>query len=191
MGEAEEMNFDDIVSDLRGSTEGKLGPVDPFDDIMIHAGLGLATSYLSVRPEMGGRQTGFLTGVEANFGIDLFSRSWQAETSLRSFNSEKFSNDFTASLKEFDLKIMHTLSISSKMKLRMGGGLAARYMKVDSNLAVQNEYTTPASIFDGALRAQLTPALGIGAEVSLRNALISESIDRSSLNAALRLDAQF
>lgn len=187
------VDYDQIISDLKGSTESKLPEVstDPFDNVMLHAGVGLATSYIRVRPELGKSHSGFLTGVEANFGIDLFSKNWQAETSLRSFNSEQFTPDLNVSLKEFDLKIMNTQPVAGKLKLRLGAGLAARYMNVSSPQAKQTEYTTPASIFDGALRAQITPNIGIGGELSLRTALISESIDRSAMNAAIRLDAQF
>ncbi len=185
------IGYESIINDLKGSTTTKIQPMDPFDSLWMHAGLGFATSHVQVRPENGKAAQGFLTGVEANFGIDLFSRVWQAETSLRSFNTESLSPDLRVALKEFDLKVMHTSTLSSKLKLRLGGGLAARYMKAHSHTTRFSEYTTPATILNAALRTQMTSTLGLSADVSLRNAMIAETVDRSALNASLRLDAQF
>lgn len=188
----DELDYDSIVSELKASSRTALPTeVDPFDNIAIYGALGLTSTLLNVAPELGSTKSGLLTGFEAGFGIDLFSSSWQAEGAVRSFNEDRLSSTMKVSLKEFDLKFMHTSPLTNRLKLRIGGGLAARYMRVESSESLKSRYTTPASIIDVELKAQVTKILAIRTDISIRNSLISETIDRSAIQGALKMDFQF
>lgn len=185
------LDFEAIVDDLSGSSRVQVQDRDPFAEIKIYAGFGFTTSYLSLRPEDGPSSSGILSGAEASFGIDLFSPAWQAEGALRSYNSERLDSTTTASLKEFDLKVQHTVMINPRLRLPIGVGLAARYLNVNSPAARQERYTTPSSLLSTGLHVQMNKVLGMGMDFSWRNSLIEESIDRSALTAALKVDAIF
>lgn len=188
----EELDYDSIVSELKASSRTSIpSEVDPFDSIAIYGALGLTSTLLNVAPELGSSKSGLLTGFEAGFGIDLFTPAWQAEGTVRSFNEDRLSSTMKVSLKEFDLKFMHTSPISNRLKLRIGGGLAARYMRLDSPETLKSRYTTPASIIDVELKAQVTKILAIRTDISIRNSLISETVDRSAIQGALKMDFQF
>ena len=102
-----DVNYDSIISELSRS-RGKVAldsDEDPFNNIKLHGGVGFVTSLISISP--GDRIiTGLHNGVEANFGIDLFSRQWMAEGSIRSFGDSHLEGN-NISLKEFDLKLTY------------------------------------------------------------------------------------
>lgn len=191
----DEMDYDSIVESLGATTRAPLEDTDPLANVLLHASLGLASSYISIEPELGSGRSGFLKGIEASFGIDLFSRQWQAEGSVRSFNNDRIDRSTEIGLKEFDLKFLYLGALTRGVKFRTGAGLAARYLNVVNSgatpLTAQSTYTTPASIFFGGMAAQITRNLSIGADLSLRTALIKETVDKSAVGASLRIDAQF
>lgn len=188
----EVMDYDAIIEDLNGSSRMEFAEDrDPFSKVKIHASLGMTASYIDVEPEYGPGASGILAGAEATLGIDLFSAAWQAEGAIRSFNSEKLDADTSVSLKEFDLKILHTLPLSAKLRMQLGGGLAARYMNVRSPFTAGSDYTTPASILGLGFKFQLNKVIGIGLEGSVRTALVDDTIDRSAVNGSIRLNALF
>jgi hypothetical protein len=191
------MSYDAIVNELSSSSKSSLPGLpegDSFDSILLHAGVGLATSYVFLSPKEGPRSYGFLKGFEANLGIDLFSRNWLAEGSLRSFGTEELRRDSYASLKEFDLKVVYQDALTGKMLFRLGGGMAARYLnyKFENDKGTQEQkFSTPATLISAGLKAQITSALSIGTELGYRSALVQDTIDDSAIDASLRLDARF
>ncbi len=193
--EEDHISYEGILSELSASNRSTFAPVseDPFSSLLIHGGLGLVSSYVSVAPSGGKSYAGLLTGVEASFGIDLFSRTWLAEGSLRSFGNENFAKDLKVGLREFDLKLVYRNPISSKLMARFGGGLSARYLDV-AGPAIQNGgfvQTTPTSVLTTGLHAYLSRAISIGADVSYRSPLIDETLERASVDGTLKLDAHF
>lgn len=161
---------------------------DPFENVWIHAGVGFAqtTETLSlpngVEANMSGR------GVQAAVGIDILGPSLSAEGAVRTFGeTEDSSNRVT--LKEFDLKLLFKQRMS-RLGLRIGGGLSARYMTVRS-LANTYDITTPASVLVLGGDIYLTPSVSLGIDLATRNAMISETFDRTSFDGTLRLDTHF
>lgn len=190
----EEMSYDEIVANFNTSSRTSASEVrDPFDDVRIQAGLGLASSFIQVKPENAGRASGVLNGVEAHFAIDLFSNNWQAEGAVRSFQTERINPNLYVGLKEFDLAVYYTHFMTSGWSSQFGAGLAARYMHVrDLNETTnQTDYTTPASIFSARLLKAIGRQVHVGADLSYRGALIEETVDKSSLNAGLRMNLIF
>ena len=191
---AQDAGYNSIVNELSSSTawppEG-----DPLDSVKLHAGLGMATSYVNVEPEHGKTVGGLLAGIETSFGIDLLSNYWLAEGSVRSFNNDHLTRGTIVGLKEFDLKVIYHDTLASQFSYRFGTGLAARYLTLSSTLGErltdQERYTTPSAIFLVGLSARISGMISVGTDFSLRTAMISDTVDKTALNAALRLDAQF
>jgi hypothetical protein len=195
----EEMGYEDIVKDLSkeqrravdSSTRAavrKSGPQTSIDDVMIHGGVGFTQMFGTVKYG-GDRAHLSQRGIQATLGIDLFSENWLAEGSARNFSSYDYGKTNVA-LKEFDLKIVYHNKFAPKLGLRLGGGLAARYMQI-SNQTSTNDYTTPASVFTGGVELLAAQNLTFAAEMSARTALISETLDKNSYDMTFRIDANF
>lgn len=191
------VSYDSIISELsssKGSVSTPQASGDPFEMIKLHAGVGLATSYVFVSPTQRSRVYGFLRGFEANLGIDLFSNRWMAEGSFRSFGTEEFRKGEEVSLKEFDLKLVYQNRLSQKMGFKFATGLASRYLEYAYQTPenrIQEKHSTPSAILGTGLKAFVTPAISLGADVGYRWAMIDDTIDESAIDAALRLDARF
>ena len=197
-GEEDVVGYDTIVRDL--GREIAPAPVvtraraprsrDPFESIWIHGGIGVATVMQDL--DFGDGQHIYLgqRGVQAALGIDLFSPNWMAEGTVRNFNEQA---DARASilLKEFELKILFKDKFSRQLGYHLGGGLAARYMTIRHVNYGTLEYTTPSSVASLGMDLFLSDRISLGAEMSARNTLISETIDRVSYDATLRLDTHF
>ncbi len=191
MASEDVMDYEAIIDDLRGTSQTTIEEIDPWSQALIHTSIGFATTFIDVEPENGPSASGLLSGVEASMGIDLFSPAWRAEGAIRSFNKADLDSQTSVSLKEFDLKIMHSSILTSKLRMEMGGGLAARYLTANTPFSAKHEYTTPASIIALGFRSQLTKMVGIGVDISLRNSLIDETIDRSSVGGSFKVNALF
>ena len=168
----------------------KLQVSDPFENIWIHAGVGYATATQTLSFEDGNKSYLNLKGLQAQVGIDLFSENWMSEGTVRSFAD---SEDTTSqvSLKEFELKIFYKDHINRNLGFRVGGGVSGRYMTIQRRGAEALSYTTPSSVATGGLDWYLTERLSLGAELSLRTSMISDTLDRGSLDGTVRLDAHF
>ena len=162
---------------------------DPFANIMIHGGVGFVSTFGQVHLP---GETIHLNqnGVQATLGIDLFSQNWFAEGSARSFSEAAYGSSQVA-LREFDLKVYYRDRITKTVGYRLGAGLAARYMTIDSTLNGHTEFTTPASVVSGGLEIYVTRSVSLGGEMAARNAMIGDTGDRSSLDATVRMDAHF
>jgi hypothetical protein len=187
----ETMDFDAIVSDLKGSTGHRLAPYDPLSSVKIYAGLGISTGHLNLHFENGESADGFLTGIEGNLGIDILNPSWLAEGSFRAFDPGRIGSDGNASLREFDLKILYVEQLNRRVNFKVGGGIAARYLHIRSPSASVQEYSTPSSILLLRLGFRASQIFQVALDGSMRNSIIDETIDRSGFNLGLRLDAEF
>lgn len=186
-------DYDDIVKDLSSGASRTAVATDPFDEIMIHGGLGFTSTYVNVHPQGKPGSSGLLTGIEASLGIDLLSREWLAEGAVRSFGTDHLSGQSQASLREFDLKLIYRSYLSSKFIFRIGGGLAARYLKYSDpiNFAGTLQQTTPSWIALMGFEIPVAKALSAGFEVTLRTPMISDTIDRTAVDSGFRVSAHF
>lgn len=199
----EEIGYEDIVKDLSKdvskeqrrtaettsrATARRNGPQTSLDDVMIHGGVGFTQMFQTVSYD-GNRTQISQRGIQATLGIDLFSDNWLAEGSARNFSSSDYGKTSVA-LKEFDLKVVYHNKFAPKLGLKLGGGVAARYMQI-SNQNGSNGYTTPASVFTGGIELLAARNLTLAGELSARTALISETVDKNSYDMTLRIDANF
>lgn len=190
------VGYDSIVEELSSSTYSgdSLGGADMLSNVKLHTGLGISTSYLTIAPERGSRMNAFMRGVEFNFGIDLFSENWISEVAVRTYQPEDVNETTQISMREFDLKLTYQSQIAQSLRSRFSGGLAARYLKFrsrDADEITKRQYSTPASIMAAGLQYSINKAISIGTDLSYRTALIDETVDDSSFDASVRLDAQF
>lgn len=203
------LGYDSIVNELNREVQaptslrsrgGSTVPVsDPFDNILIHGGVGFAHTMqtLDLGPN-GGRTYFNQRGFQATLGIDLFSENWMAEGSARSFG-ESGESSTRISLKEFELKILYKNMLSQKLGFRVGGGLSARYMTIRQDSASTTEQpigqtietTTPSSVATLGLDMFLSKGFSLGLDLSTRNTMIAETLDRDSYDATFRVDTHF
>lgn len=203
VGEEDDLiRFDTIVreldrqsSGLGGNSRGQLRTKksDPFADIWIHGGVGVANTTQKIEiPALGGGTESVRLqqkGYQATLGIDLFSPSWAAEGVARSFGEEQ-EGDVRAALKEFELKLFYKSPFTRRAVFRIGGGLAARYLTLHRPDQVL-EYTTPSSVITLGLDFYVNRAISIGADLSARNSLINETVDQTSYDGTIRMDTHF
>jgi hypothetical protein len=194
----EDTRFDNIVSELKSSLQQETQPIrvvdDPFDSVQMQMGAAVSAGVVNLGTNGSPSGSAMLKGFDVHFGIDLFSSYWAAEGCFRSFGTEDFATHYAASLREFDLKVVHKNDLQSKVKLRMGAGLSARYLTVmDSRNGQYHERTdkTPAFIALIGVDRQLSPVISIGPDISYRSPLIRETSEKASADASLRLNVYF
>lgn len=177
---------------IRSQTRLDLQP-HSFDDVWIHAGIALLQNTEEVNLDSSKNAAFSARGIQASLGIDILSTALTAEGTVRSF-SEVTDGATAMSLKEFDLKVWYksrlTQVYGNPMYAKLGGGIAARYLtlRTDKQLI---DTTTPSSIVSAGCDYYLNDNLSLGAEIAYRNALISETNDKSSLDFAFRIDTHF
>jgi hypothetical protein len=194
------VSYDNIVNELKESAkEPQVQVVTPRDDfgweeVAIHGGLGIGASYASVTSPSGIRGSGLMTGWAANFGINLFSRYWRAEGAFNSFSQSSLAADLKAELKEFELRAVYLPPLEDNMVLRLGAGIAARYMSLNAQGDGHWETfqaTTPSTVFLLGFERKITKSLSLGPDISYRAALVSDTFDKSGWDASFRLNASF
>jgi hypothetical protein len=195
------VSYDSIIRSLQNQTDGygsssrakaraNVPYTDPFDTIMIHAGVGYSGLVETVALPDGDRLFLNQKGFQASLGIDLFSEHWMAEGTARSFGESEENASARAQLKEFELKVLYKKRFSGQMGLHAGGGLSGRYLTIyraDGAL----EYTTPSSLAVVGLDLFMNENLSLGLDLAGRQAMIGETVDRSSFDATVRLDTHF
>jgi hypothetical protein len=188
-------NYDSIVRELSTSRlENNNQPPQPdaFDLVVFHMGFSLLNSQLSV--DLPGKLPSsiMLAGFEARFGIDLFSRNWEAIGSVRSFNPET-KNSIEYKLQEFDLLLSYKSRLSKALEYTLGAGMAARYLDITGNKpeGVQDSYTTPSTVFLTGLNFYLTRAFSTGVLLSYRSPMIDDTIDEGAVDGAFSVQGHF
>lgn len=193
--EAEYSSYDDIIKELKSAevTSSLSEAQRPsMNSLKVYAGVGLTTASLSLDMPSPFKSNVHLRGYEGFIGIDLFSKYWSAEGALRSYANESYSGS-QLSLKEFDLKVAYRNTSDKGVYFRLGGGVTARYLEFSRALRsdLKNSYTTPASLFSAGLGYNVNNSISAGLELNYKNALISDTVDKSSIDGGLRLTGSF
>lgn len=188
----EELSYQDLVDQLKAKRKKIIAPkrANSLDQINLHASLAMATSFNNYR--IGDRRlTRGMNGFQIGLGIDLFNPQWMAELALRNFGTRDSGTESHA-LREVDLKVLHKQSLGSKLGFRAGTGLSTRYIRfTDPAYGVNVSEESPNLILTGGLDSILNEAVNIGAEISLRSALVDQSSDRNSADLMIRLETSF
>ena len=189
-------SYNEIVDQLEGqvangNTRGAYNPETAsfLDDVDVHGGVGLVTSQTRISSPTGQNDKGFLKGLTAYLGIDLFNPYWIAELAFSTYSSENI-GPAEISLKELDLKFYYSFEANQDLDFHFGAGLASRYMKYSTNDTSLSE-TTPASIFFIGSNYYLSPSTSVRFETSYRKAMISDTVDKKAFNAGVSMSAFF
>jgi opacity protein-like surface antigen len=198
------MGYDSIVNELNSENQKSVGEAklkarnavvpdtseDAFARVWMHGGIGYISTMQNVN--LPGKQGVQLnqSGFQAALGIDLFSKTWMAEGTARNYGDVE-SHGSQVSLKEFELKLYYRNQFAAPLGLRLGGGLGARYMHIQNAGVPDTDYTTPAAVLTAGLDLFVSKKLSLGADLSSRNSLISDTIDKNSLDLTLRMDTHF
>ncbi len=188
--------YDAIVSELsRTRTSNQVTYVkDPFSAVQIHAGLGLANTLFSLQRD-GQRDLNIAqSGLQLSLGIDLFSRNWMAEGTIRNFGKTK-KEGIESTLREFELKLVYRSHLNTFLKLRTGLGVSGRYLDLNgvrgNGSSFDETYTTPSTLGFLGMSTFITDGLSFGADISGRLSMISDTADSSSVDITLRMDSHF
>lgn len=193
-------HWDDIVSDLRSSVNTTLPnaptETDPWNDVEISGGLGLAFTYMGSIGNENMQASGLLKGVSAHFGITLFHPQFLAEGAFRSYASEALSDMVKAQLREFELRLVHANEFRKHTLFRIGAGLSARYLEVTVKYPkdvgdMAYSQTTPSAVFMMGVARNFGRNVQVGPDVSYRSSLIGSTDDQSSVDLNLKFSARF
>lgn len=197
---SDDMSYDAIVDQLgrensarQASSRAKIlrnTSTDPFDNVLMHGGIGVANYIQRVRLSDGTSYTMNQRGIQAALGLDLFSPNWMAEGTARSFGEEGNSR-VRSSVQEFELKVIYKDRTSKHLGYRAGLGLTGRYLTIKEQGLAEAKYTTPSSVATVGGDFFVSDKFSVGADLNARTALIGETIDKNSFDATLRMDTHF
>jgi hypothetical protein len=197
--DAEVLGYDSIINDLNREaarpvisvSRARPTPTESsLDSLTLHFGVGIANLMEMISFDDGSHVFLGQRGIQVAGGIDLFSPNWQTEGTYRNFGeSEDGSTKVT--MQEWELKFIYKDHLQKMLGLRAGGGLSARYMSVHSPRLPREEFTTPSMVATVGLDAFVSDAFSIGADLTGRSAMITETPDRNSIDVTLRMDTHF
>jgi hypothetical protein len=191
------VNYEAIVNDLKASASESVPPVKDigWEDVAIHGGLGLATSYVSFdSPTLNEEASGLMKGFEAHVGVNLFSRDARAEATFRNFAQDGINSRVHASMRELEASVIFLPTLADKTLLRMGGGLSERFMDIQSHALggwVQQSSTTPFYSILLGFERKISKDVSVGPDFAHHASLDSSSFNKSSWDASFRLNATF
>ncbi len=190
------VGYDAIVSELKASAEDipKPAPANDWEEVALHAGIGLSTSLVSFHLPDGNSGSGLFKGLQVSGGFNLFSRDMRAEAAYSSYQHESFDGNMGGDLKEFEARIVYSPRTSTGMIARLGAGLAARYMDITvhgSGRETAYNVSTPTSLLLFGLEKKVGKSIAVGPDISYRSAIGGATIDKTSWDASLRLNATF
>jgi hypothetical protein len=194
--------YDAIVTDLEKLAEDAPPQIDTgWDDVAMQGGMSFVTSYLTVSPTFQNgaaelEMTSLMTGIEGHVGSNLFSKQVRGELAARMFFPKEIENQTQVNLKELDGRVAFLPRLNSRTLLRMGLGMGVRFIDVEGRYPSsagtysQSSGGLASNIFLGFER-KVSTAVSVGPDLSYRSSLSSDSIAKTSWDAAIRLNATF
>jgi hypothetical protein len=154
-----------------------------------HIGLGIAQSFFDADVAGLDSRVQNQGGLIINLGVDLLSSTWGVEGSYTNFGSQN-TDSTEINLREFSLKGLYKPQLSSSWVMRLGLGLSSRFLDI-SNMAGVSSYQTPSGLFLFGMDSYISRRISIGADLSFKTAMISDTIDQSSVDLSFRVDTHF
>ncbi len=183
----QEVTYDELLNEL-STKKSKITQEksSPFDEIMIHAGIGFLNSYSEFKVN-GENLNRFQSGMQLALGIDLFSNNWYSEGVFKNYGiTTQNSEDIT--LREIDLKIGYKDMINNVWSYSFGPGIANRMLKIsDTRRNIDINESSPSFLLTGGIQAHPNKNIAIGLEANARSAFVNNTADRSSYDLALTI----
>lgn len=188
------VHYDSIVNELKASADQDLKAEHEetnYIDSGWHGGLAFAGTYVSILvPESEVPASGLLKGFEANGGVSLGYKVARAELAVRNFATDTISNSIQAQVREAEARLVFTPALTDDTVLRMGMGVAERYMHIWTQNSSYASLTPFYSLMVGCEK-RIAPTVSIGPDFSYHSSLDASSFDKSSWDASFRLNATF
>jgi len=188
--EYEEVSYDDLLQRIsHKKTYLKQESASPFDDVLIHVGLGYVTAF-SQTSIQGNNLSNQFSGLQLSLGINLFSPHWYSEAAWRNYGVQ---NHFTqeTGLRELDFRLGYQDALNGQWNYRLGTGLATRFFHYsDTAKDINIDATTPAMMINFGLFAKMSEFVSLGAEASFRSPLVSSN-DKGSWDLSLQTLTSF
>lgn len=189
----EEVTYEDLVNQIsrrKSQVSTRQETNANFDSLQIHAGFGLVTTASQIAYQ-NKENLKYQNGFQLSMGIDLFSNNWFTEGVIRNFGQVNSGTE-TRTLRELDLKIVYKSTPENSVGFRAGAGLGTRYFKLqdETNNVLIND-TTPTSLLFGGIDFYTSKNMSFGIESGFRNAMVTSTTDKNSVDVTLRLDTFF
>lgn len=192
-------NYEQIVNELSAAANDV--PVNTqaeWDDVAMQGGMSLVTSYINLNYEMQGvgsvQGSGLMTGFEGHIGSNLYSRSIRSEFAARVFIPKEVSGFDQVNMKDLEGRIVFLPRLANRLTMRMGVGLGMRFVDVEGRIPNASFAKSTSSfgtdVFAG-FEKKLSGNVAVGPDVAYRASMNGDSLDKSSWDAAIRLNATF
>jgi len=100
-----------------------------------------------------------------------------------------------AQAREFELRLVHSKRMAHATRFRIGTGLAARYLDINSRdqfgEVISRKDSSPSAVFLLGFGRQFGKNLSLGPDLSYRTSLSGEALDKNSLDLHLKASAVF
>jgi hypothetical protein len=190
--EYKEQSYDDLLNELTSRTKKSQSYYanESLDSIKIHVGFGALASANKIKIQdktLIKEQSGF----QLSMGLDLFSQNWATEIVIRNFGQTESATEIR-SLREYDLIVLFKDKLENQMGYRFGMGLGTRYLRISDNANnIFIDSSTPTGVLFIGAEAFLSQYLSIIFDMGTRTALITDTVDKNSIDLGLNLVTNF
>jgi hypothetical protein len=184
----QEVSYDDLLNEL-SSKKRKITnyKTSSFDTVRLHAGVGFANSFSNIAAAKQNFNR-HASGIQVSLGMDLFNPNWYSEGIFKNYGVNTSGSE-EMSLRELDLKIGYTNSLEKMWSYTIASGLSNRFLSFsDTSRGIDVDSTTPSLIVSTGFQAKIHQNVSLGAEVSAHSAIVSQTVDKSSFDFAIRIN---
>lgn len=193
----EEVSYNELIDELNSRVRAKnkteeveVISSDPFERVSIQTSFGLINSihYLTIGDRNISR---FEDGLGLGFGIDMFNPEWIAEAQIKNYGKSTRSEQ-SFSLREIELHLSYREKTEKNVNYKIIQGLGAKYLRYSAPyLSEAIHESTPIYIIGTSLNTKISPNFCLGVELTASFALVSETIDKNSINLNFKFDNYF
>lgn len=187
-------NYDEIVDKLSKASEDEVRENPAYRTEIrtfsrAHLGLGLVQTLYDADTANFNSPMQNQGGLIVNLGVDVFNQYWGLEGSYANYGSSN-SDNTTLKLREFTVKGLYKPSINKTWSVRLGLGVSSRFLDVTNNGRGQSA-KTPSGVFLIGVESYISSLISLGADFSLKSAMIGDTIDKNSADFIFRIDTHF
>ena len=154
-----------------------------------HVGLGISQTFFDADAVGFDSRMQNQGGMIINMGVDVLNRHWGLEGSYSNYGSSSNSNS-QIKLREYALKGLYKPAINKTWSMRLGLGFSSRFLEI-SNPQTNESYKTPSGLVLIGLDSYINSFISVGADLNFKTAMISDTIDKTSVDLAFRIDTHF
>lgn len=185
--DVEEMTYEDLV-DALAARQKRFEPREKsaFDDVRIHAGLGMVNSFSNFRL-LGKNAARYQNGMQLSIGVDLFSPNWFSEAAWRNFGLTTHGPE-EHTLRELDLKLGYRDIMEGQWSYRIQGGLANRMLKLsDPTRGLSIDEVTPGFVGGLGASLEMNRSTSLNFDLSGRAPVVGDAVDQGGFDLTIDL----